>query len=167
MLSSFRLNGYSLGLHPRTLTSESPVMVIQIHGYPHRTFLLPLFFFSLLYRRCNGFKSKQTESWRWPQCRRDIKWRWGWTNTRGTWAERFVGTRWRKRVLGRGWRRRRFGRGWNEGNFCFVFTRLEIMAQQQSSFVLTKYNSKKIESKVRVLAAWNNHRGWWTQAARW
>ena len=42
--SSFRLNGYTLGFHPRTLTSESPVMVIQIHGYPDRTFLLPLFF---------------------------------------------------------------------------------------------------------------------------
>ena len=28
-----------------TLTSESPVMVIQIHGYPDSTFLLPLFFF--------------------------------------------------------------------------------------------------------------------------
>ena len=63
VLSSFRLNGYSLGFHPMTVTSESPVMVIQIHGYPDRTFLLPLFFFfSLLYRRCNGFKSKQTES---------------------------------------------------------------------------------------------------------
>ena len=44
LLSSFRLNGYSLGFHPRTLTSESPVMFIQIHGYPDRTFLLPLFF---------------------------------------------------------------------------------------------------------------------------
>ena len=40
------------------------------------------------------------------------------------------------------------------------------MAQQQSSFVLAKYNSERIESKIRVLAAWNNHRGWWTQAAR-
>ena len=33
------------------------------------------------------------------------------------------------------------------------------MAQQQSFFVLTNYNSETIESKIRVLAAWNNHRG--------
>ena len=33
-------------------------------------------------------------------------------------------------------------------------------------FVLTNYNSESIESKTRVLAAWNNHRGQWTQAAR-
>ena len=33
------------------------------------------------------------------------------------------------------------------------------MAQEQSFFVLTNYNSKTIESKIRVLAAWNNHRG--------
>ena len=32
-----------------TVTSESPVMVIQIHGYPDRTFLLPLFFFFLCF----------------------------------------------------------------------------------------------------------------------
>ena len=121
-------------------------------------FLFLFCFVFLLYRRCNGFKSKQTESRGWPQCRRDIKWRWGWTNTRRTWTERHVGTRWRKGVIGRGWRRRRSGRGWNEGNVCFVFTRLEIMVQQQSFFVLTNYNSETIESEIRVLAAWNNHR---------
>ena len=33
------------------------------------------------------------------------------------------------------------------------------MAQQQSLFVLTNYNSETIESKIRVLTALNNHRG--------